>query len=284
MAEFLHPDEQKFFDVALGLVQTAGRLVRDAFDTPTSVVMIKSSSTDLVTETDQAVEKMLIDGLSKAFPDHKFIGEESVSGGAKIEFTDAPTWIIDPIDGTTNFVHRIPMIAICVGLTIKKQLRAGIVFNPITRELYTAQTGRGAFKNGFPIHVSNNKTINTSVLCASMGIHNVKAMGGKWLEMAQSNIRKQIEAGVRGHRSFGSAAINMIMVSQGCVDAYVEYGLHAWDMAAPAVVLLEAGGVMFDPSGSDFNLMGRKILCAATKELAMEISSKLTHADFEPEA
>ncbi|VDK72075.1 unnamed protein product [Cylicostephanus goldi] len=82
------------------------QLVRDAFDQPSSKVKTKASATDLVTETDQAVEKLLIEGLKKAFPDHKFIGEESTAGGAKIEWTNAPTWIIDPIDGTTNFVHR----------------------------------------------------------------------------------------------------------------------------------------------------------------------------------
>ncbi|VDM71045.1 unnamed protein product [Strongylus vulgaris] len=87
-------------------------LVRDAFDQPASVVKTKATATDLVTETDQAVEKMLIEGLKKAFPDHKFIGEESTAGGAKIEWTSAPTWIIDPIDGTTNFVHRCVYIIV----------------------------------------------------------------------------------------------------------------------------------------------------------------------------
>ncbi|PIO72836.1 inositol monophosphatase family protein [Teladorsagia circumcincta] len=102
----VHPDEQKFVDTALRLVKDAGRLVRDAFDQTNCVVKTKASDVDLVTETDQAVEKLLIEGLSKAFPDHRFIGEESTANGAKVEYTNAPTWIIDPIDGTTNFVHR----------------------------------------------------------------------------------------------------------------------------------------------------------------------------------
>ncbi|EPB70443.1 inositol monophosphatase family protein, partial [Ancylostoma ceylanicum] len=186
----------------------AFQLVRDAFDQPVCVVKTKASDTDLVTETDQAVEKLLIEGLSAAFPDHKFIGEESTASGASIEWTDAPTWIIDPIDGTTNFVHsssphnidfsRIPLVAICVGLAINKELRAGIVYNPITRELYLAQVGCGAFKNGFPIHVSSTTELNRSLITASLAIHNYAKFGESWLDIAQSNMRRQVLAGIRG--------------------------------------------------------------------------------------
>uniref|UniRef100_A0A1I7Y9R8 Inositol-1-monophosphatase n=1 Tax=Steinernema glaseri TaxID=37863 RepID=A0A1I7Y9R8_9BILA len=211
--ELLHPDEDRFFNFALELVKKAGRLVRDAFDQPSSNVQTKASNTDLVTETDQAVEAMLIKGLSAEFPEHKFIGEESVAGGQKIEsvaggqkivYSDAPTWIIDPIDGTTNFVHRIPMVAICVGLAIKKELRAGIVYNPITNELFSAQVGRGAFRNGFPIKVSQTEVISKAVICASLGIHNMVSFGEPWLDIALGNQRRQVLAGVRGTiRFFG---------------------------------------------------------------------------------
>ncbi|KAK6025898.1 inositol monophosphatase family protein, partial [Ostertagia ostertagi] len=174
------------------------QLVRDAFDQTNCVVKTKASDVDLVTETDQAVEKLLIEGLSKAFPDHKFIGEESTANGATIEYTNAPTWIIDPIDGTTNFVHRIPLVAICVGLAINKELRAGIVYNPISRELFFAQVGCGAFKNGFPIHVSSTTALNRSLITASLAIHNNTFFGGSWLDIAQGNMRRQVEAGIRG--------------------------------------------------------------------------------------
>ncbi|XGW24461.1 hypothetical protein V3C99_006129 [Haemonchus contortus] len=322
----VHPDEQKFVDTALALVKEAGRLVRDAFDQPNCVVKTKASNVDLVTETDQAVEKLLIQGLSKAFPDHKFIGEESTANGAAIEYTNAPTWIIDPIDGTTNFVHRIPLVAICVGLAINKELRAGIVYNPISRELYFAQVGCGAFKNGFPIHVSNTTALNRSLITASLAIHNYNTFGPSWLDKAQSNMRRQVEAGIRGsaivsaisnsvvitqlgshrypemlhsytssyktlmvdqnchgHRCFGSAAINMMMVAQGGCDAMVEYGIHAWDVAAAAVIVSEAGGCLIDPTGGPFNVMSRKVLCASTMELARSLSGLLTHAEYEPE-
>ncbi|TKR67046.1 hypothetical protein L596_023256 [Steinernema carpocapsae] len=92
-----------------------------------------------------------------------------------------------------------------------------------------------------------------------------------------------VKSDARGHRSFGSAAINMAYVAQGCVDAYAEYGIHAWDIAAAAVIVKEAGGVVIDPLGSELNVMGRKVLCAGTRKLADELSGMLTHVDFEPE-
>ena len=277
-------EEDKYFNFALQVVQKAGLLVKDAFAQPVSATIeTKSSPTDLVTETDKGVEELLIKTLSAEFPTHQFIGEESAAAGKKYSLTDAPTWIIDPIDGTTNFVHRIPMIAICVGLAINKELRAGIVYNPITNELFAAQAGKGATKNGFPIHVSKTEALNRAVICCSLGIHNIVDKGQGWLETALGNHKKTVLAGVRGHRAFGSAAINMVYVAQGSVDAYVEYGIHSWDIAAAAVILREAGGFLIDPTGTEFNIMNRKVLCAGTEKLAREISGLLTHVDFDPE-
>ncbi|KAI6234408.1 Inositol-1-monophosphatase [Aphelenchoides fujianensis] len=288
--------EDEYFRYALDLAKRAGRLVKDAFAQPASHVETKASATDLVTETDKAVEELLIKNLQQKWPDHQFIGEESVAVGKRSPFTDAPTWIIDPIDGTTNFVHRIPFIAICIGLTIKKQLRAGIVYNPITSELWTAQAGRGALKDGFPIRVSKTEALNKSVIAHSLGIHNIVDKGPGWLDTALENHKRTVHCGVRGHRAFGSAAINMVYVAQGAVDAYVEYGtlfwtgftnaltgIHSWDIAASTLIVQEAGGCVIDPTGKPFDLMGRKILCAGTEKLAREFSDSLIHVDFDPE-
>jgi myo-inositol-1(or 4)-monophosphatase len=134
-----------------------------------------------------------------------------------------------------------------------------------------------------PIHVSNAEALNKSVICTSLAIHNVVNIGESWLDIALENHRKSILAGVRGHRSFGSAAINMMYCAQGSTDAYIEYGLHSWDICAGVVIYEEAGGKLFDPTGKPFNLMSRKILCASTESLAKEISSLFTHAEFEDE-
>jgi len=162
-------------------------------------------------------------------------------------------------------------------------LRAGIVYNPITDELWTAQVGHGAFKNGFPIRVSSTEALNKSVICTSLGIHNLCEKGEAWLDNALNNHKKTVLAGVRGHRAFGSAAINQVMVAQGSIDAYVEYGLHCWDIAASTLILLEAGGFIIDPTGKPFDLFSRKVLCASSEKLAREISGLLTHVEFDPE-
>jgi len=273
-------NENVFYDAVLKLVYEAGVIVREAYNRPIrGVVMTKSSAVDLVTETDQKVEELLIKGLSAQFPDHKFIGEESAASGQKVELTNAPTWIIDPIDGTTNFVHRLPFIGICIALYVEKQPRIGIVFNPILDELYSARAGQGAFKNGFPIHVSGTTELGKSLIMLTMGIHNTKAIPN-WLDIAMKNNRAFADQGIRGHRSLGSAAINMCYIACGGADAYLEYGLHCWDVAASALIVKEAGGVNIDPSGGQFDIMARRILCAGSEQLARSIVGIIENVDF----
>lgn len=132
-------------------------------------VELKSGDIDLVTETDQQVEKLLIAGLSKQFPNHKFIGEESVAGGSRCDLTNAPTWIIDPIDGTMNFVHTFPHCCISIGLFIEQKPTIGIVYNPNLEQLFTAIKGRGAFLNGKKIHVSGQKELSKAMVCYENG-------------------------------------------------------------------------------------------------------------------
>lgn len=145
---------EKYYNVAMNLVLKCGPLVREGYEKQ-SDYKVKSAFYDLVTVYDKQIEDLLIDGLTKEFPESKFIGEEeSAESHREAELTDDPTWIIDPIDGTTNFIHKIPHCCISVGLTIGKQLMVGIVFNPIANEMYSAYKGHGAFLNGEPMHVS----------------------------------------------------------------------------------------------------------------------------------
>lgn len=129
----------------------------------------KSCDIDFVTETDQEVEKLLIDNLSKEFPDHLFIGEESVANGAQCNFTDKPTWIIDPIDGTMNFVHSFPHSCISIALFINKEPEIGIVYNPVLEQLFTARRGKGAFLNGKRIHVSGTNKLGDALIMMEFG-------------------------------------------------------------------------------------------------------------------
>lgn len=202
----------------------------------------KSSNIDLVTETDQQVEKLLIDGIKRKFPDHEFIGEEDSSDGKKAVLTDAPTWIIDPVDGTMNFVHSFPHSAISVALLVnkvslsfellKRQLHEnfkfqiteiGIVYNPVLGQKFTARRGKGAFHNGVQIHVSGEKELKNALLTTEFGTSREEEKTKVVLE----NISKLVRL-AHGFRSLGAAALNICMVALGGADVYYEYGIHAW--------------------------------------------------------
>lgn len=158
----------EYYTEILQLVKQAGSIIREKIYQRKDV-LTKSCDVDLVTEWDQKVEKLLIDGISSRYPDHRFIGEESTSSGQKVELTNAPTWIIDPIDGTMNFVHGLPYTCISVALLINKITEIGIVYNPILEQLFTARKGQGAFLNGAPIHVSNEKELRKALVMLEVG-------------------------------------------------------------------------------------------------------------------
>lgn len=132
-------------------------------------VQIKSHPTDFVTETDQQIEKLFIDGIRAKFPNHQFIGEEEMSEGKKAILTNSPTWIIDPIDGTMNFVHSFPHSSISIALLVNKVTEIGIVYNPVLEQKFTARRGQGAFYNGRQIHVSDEKDLTKALIMVEFG-------------------------------------------------------------------------------------------------------------------
>lgn len=235
----------------------------------------KESFADLVTETDKAVEEYLFGELKRHFPSHRFIGEETSS---KVGLTSDPTWIIDPIDGTMNFVHTFPFVCVSIGLTINKIPVLGIVFSPFLNKLYTARKGFGAYCNGRPIKVrSNCKSLKDALLICEFGsqrdeekreavFRNLEAVG--WL--------------CHGIRCMGSAALNLCSVAEGFADGYWEFGLHVWDITASAVILSEAGGSVIDTKGGPLDILSRRILGACSQSIAKELSSALPiHLDLE---
>ncbi|XP_039307050.1 inositol monophosphatase 1 isoform X3 [Solenopsis invicta] len=199
-----------------------------------------------------------------------FIGEESTASGQKVELTDAPTWVIDPIDGTMNFVHGLPYTCVSVALLINKVAEIGIVYNPIMEQLFTARKGQGAFLNGAPIHVSNEKELRKALVMVEMGT----SRDSEKLKIVLQNIAL-LTSHVHGIRSFGSAALNMCMVAIGGADVSFEFGIHAWDIAAGDLIVREAGGVSIDPAGGLFDVMSRRTLCASSMELAQQLSKIL---------
>uniref|UniRef100_A0A3Q3XK60 Inositol-1-monophosphatase n=1 Tax=Mola mola TaxID=94237 RepID=A0A3Q3XK60_MOLML len=237
---------QNAMDHAVAAARRAGQVVREAL-LDDRKVMTKSSSVDLVTQTDQKVEQLIIQSVKEKFPTHRFIGEESVAAGEPCILTDDPTWIVDPIDGTTNFVHAFPFVAVSIGFSVNKQMEFGVVFSCLEDKMFTARRGSGAFCNGEPLQVSGQKDIQRSIIATEFGSNRDPEVVDKMF----SSLRNVLCIPVHGMRGAGTAAINMCLVASGCVEAYYEIGMHVWDLAASSLIVSEAGGVLMDVEGKD---------------------------------
>ncbi|XP_077367871.1 inositol monophosphatase 1-like [Festucalex cinctus] len=256
---------QSAMDHAVAVARKAGQVVREAAGVVRAdAVMVKSSPIDLVTQTDQQVEKLIIGALKSQFPTHCFIGEESVSAGDDCSLTCAPTWIIDPIDGTTNFVHTFPFVAVSIGFAVDKQVEFGVVYSCLRDEMFTARRGKGAFCDGRPLRVSPRKDIRQAVVATEFGSNRDAAA----LDKIFASLRRVVDIPVHGVRGAGSAAINMCLVASGCVEAYYEIGIHVWDVAAGSLIVSEAGGVLMDVQGGPLDLMSRRVLATNNRNIA----------------
>ncbi|XP_051809837.1 inositol monophosphatase 1-like [Acanthochromis polyacanthus] len=251
----------------ISIAKQASEVVLSAFQQHKEV-KLKSSPADLVTETDQRVEKILISAIRNRYPQHRFIGEESVAAGERLELTDSPTWIIDPIDGTVNFVHRFPFVAISIAFTFNKQIQFGIVYSCVEDKLFYAQRGGGAFLNGEPLYVSGQQDISRCVVVTEIGAERDDVA----LSTTTSNICRLLKLPVHGVRALGTAAVDMCQVATGGADAYYHIGMHCWDIAASAIIVQEAGGVVMDTDGSEFDMMSRRVIAASSATVADRIA------------
>ncbi|XP_072547338.1 inositol monophosphatase 1-like isoform X1 [Salminus brasiliensis] len=261
---------QECMDYCLEVTIEAGKMIREALQRDISI-MQKSSPVDLVTETDQKVEELIISSIKKKYPTHSFIGEESVAAGAPSILTDDPTWIIDPIDGTTNFVHRFPFVSVSIGFTVNKQIEFGVVYSCMEDKMYTARKGKGAFCNGVPIKVSGQQDITKSLILTEMGFKK----DPEHFRIMMANMESILSIPVHGIRAPGSAAVNMCLVASGAADAYYHMGIHCWDMAGGAAIVTEAGGVIMDITGGAFDLMSRRLITASSRGIAECIAKKI---------
>lgn len=237
--------------VMVGAARKAARAMRREFGEVEQLQVSQKGPGDFVTQTDLAVEKILRDELAKARPDFGFVMEEQ----GRVEGRDkSHRWHIDPIDGTTNFIHGIPHVAISIGLERDGTLLAGLVYNPITDEMYLAERGFGAYLNDRRIRVSGRTDMKTSVLGTGIPVAN-------WA--GQDEFSAQLTAlmpQVAGIRRFGSAALDLAYVAAGRFDGFWERGLSSWDVAAGVLLVREAGGQVTTMTGSDAVLSGEGIV------------------------
>ena len=284
----------------------AGEKIKEAFETReiinASLEIKDSNTTDLVTEVDKNVEKIIFSSLKKLYPTFILIGEETVSSSEskKIILTDNPSWVIDPVDGTTNFVHGFPFVCVSIGLVIKKEPMLGVIYNPILNEMYWGIKNKGSYMNNKKLPIINKTPIislQKSLFIIEFGIF----FGQDKLDKIIDNIKKMLSIPSHGIRCLGSTALDIMQVAKGSADFFFSVGFHAWDVAAAKVILNESGGVMVgyrkpkdikdDVSISDepYDICQRKVLCmrgtlegkSFQDKILKEIRDKLTDIDFE---
>ncbi|EDV96884.1 uncharacterized protein LOC6556427 [Drosophila grimshawi] len=262
-------DEAYVFAVAL--VRKAGAYALTANKTRLSFTT-KEHERDLNTRVDMEIEAMIVNAITEKYPDHKIIAEEAVSNSAtgQVTLSSLPTWIIDPIDGTMNFVHHFPYYCISVALLIDKETAFGIVFNPPLQEFYVARKGTGAQLNDMPMHTTNQESLRGAMILQEYS----SGMNESRTSASMENTKRLIQK-THALRSIGSSAMGLAMVASGVADAFYFFGLHVWDMAAGNILVTEAGGTVIDPSGGEVDIMSRRVLAAATKPLALALSTNL---------
>src|SRR6185437_15813074 len=234
--------QSALMNVMVKAARRAGRsLKRDLGEIENLQVSLKGPA-NFVSLADKRAEEMLYDDLSKARPGYGFIGEE---GGSREGSDKSHTWIVDPLDGTTNFLHGIPQFAISIGLQREGVLIAGLIYNPANEELYTAERGKGAFLNDQRLRVAGRRQMNECVIACGL-----PHIGRGDHELSRREMTA-IQDKVAGLRRFGAASLDLAFVAAGRLDGYWERNLQAWDVAAGMLMIREAGGTVSGIQGSD---------------------------------
>jgi myo-inositol-1(or 4)-monophosphatase len=240
-------------NVMIAAARKAGRpLIRDFGELENLQISMKGPA-DFVTTADKRTEQILIDELTKARPGYAFLGEE----GGVVEGKDKThRFIIDPIDGTTNFMHGIPQFAISIALEREGQLVSALVFNPVTDELFTAEKGHGAFLNNKRLRVAARKEMGAAVIATGLPFMGKE---GHARANAETAAVMHVTAGIR---RFGAASLDLAFVAAGRFDGFWEHDLQPWDIAAGILLIKEAGGVITDMNGGEQMMTNGQVLCA----------------------
>ena len=222
------------------LVELAQRLANEAaalslrrLSEPRSDVRTKSTGTDMVSEVDEECERLIVDGIRAARPDDGILSEE----GASAESRSGVRWVIDPIDGTTNYLYGHPGYGISIAAEIDGEVAAGVVVDPIHRDCFTAVRGRGAQRNGEPVRVSAATDLAAALIATGFGYD-------AEVRVEQAKLLSRVIGSIRDIRRMGAAAVDLCSVACGRVDAYYERGLNHWDLAAGALIAIEAGATV----------------------------------------
>ena len=230
--------------VALEAAQAGANVLLEYFGKADLQVQEKGTA-DLVTEADVTSERVLVEGIRSAFPDHAVLGEESHHD----EINSEHLWIVDPLDGTTNFTHGIPHYAVSIAYWHRGRPVCGVVLNPSRGDLFTATAGSGAFHNGRRISVTPAQTL--SEVLVGVGFYYDR---GAMMEATLGAVGDLFRQQIRGIRRMGTASLDLCQVALGCYGSFFEFQLSPWDFAAGMLILQEAGGTITDCFGGDLPL------------------------------
>ncbi|WPO41027.1 inositol monophosphatase family protein [Tardiphaga sp. 42S5] len=237
-------------NVMVKAARRAGRsLKRDLGEIENLQVSMKGPA-NFVSLADKRAEEMLYMDLNKARPGYGFLGEE---GGNRDGTDKSHTWIVDPLDGTTNFLHGIPQFAVSIGLAREGQVIAGLIYNPANDELYMAEKGSGAFLNDTRLRVAGRKQLNECVIACGL-----PHIGRGDFELSRNEMAA-LQPKVAGLRRFGAASLDLAFVAAGRLDGYWERNLQPWDIAAGLILIKEAGGTVGDINGGDVLTTGNVV-------------------------
>lgn len=244
--------------IALRAARKAGELIERSLERVDVITFEEKSRNDFVSEIDQAAEKEIIYHLRKAYPDHCIRGEETgFSKGADSDYE----WIIDPLDGTTNFMHGIPHFAVSIACKYKGQIEHAVVLNPMSREEFTASRGRGAALNGRRIRVSGRNGLDGALIGTGIPFN-----GAAYEQMTPYLAAMHEIAGqTAGIRRPGAASLDLAYVAAGRFDGFWEMNLQEWDIAAGILLVKEAGGMISDFKGGNDFLDSGNIVCASPR-------------------
>ena len=239
-------------NVMVKAARRAGRSLKRDFGEVENLQVSLKGPANFVTLADKRAEEMLLEDLTKARPGYGFLGEE---GGLREGQDKSHTWIVDPLDGTTNFLHGIPQFAISIGLQREGTMVAGLIYNPANDDLFIAERGKGAFLNDQRLRVAGRRSLGDCVIACGL-----PHMGRGDLDLSRAELTA-IQPKVAGLRRFGAAALDMAFVAAGRFDGFWERNLQPWDMAAGQIMVREAGGIVSGLAGDDDPLKTGDVIC-----------------------
>ncbi len=243
---------QHLIEITIELSKQAGAFIRDQYFSFSEKDVQTKSLNSLVSYVDVTAEKILVEGLKKEFPEAGFLTEEKTIEESQSEWL----WIIDPLDGTTNFIQGIPTFAVSVGLMHNGKMKLGVVYEVMRDECFSAYEGSQSQLNGKPIHVSEKKSLADSLIATGFPYEKFDYLP------AYLKTLEHFMTSTRGVRRIGSAAVDLAYTACGRFDGFFEYNLNPWDVAAGAFIVQQAGGTVTDFSGGENFIFGRETLAS----------------------